>query len=192
MRTCFILGSGIGSCLFLRKLAASVGYECDIAYNMADGLRAAAAKHFDLVLIACLKGDRGCWVAHEAIKLLHPEGFCPAVIGILSCPDSAIQQRCESSGMLGVLVHPVTKSALLGCIENTTPKARYQDTRSEFTTSCCACESASLQQGASGNAECDKRAQSPQMADTALPPLALSALELQEAGPLSLGELNSK
>ena len=179
MKYCLIMNRDRGSCLMLSKLATALGYECDAVHNMLDGLRAAAAKQYDLVLIACLVQDRSCWVAHQAMKLLYRERRCPIVLGVLSSNDAALQQRCKSSGMAGVLVHPVTKAGLAAGIGATASAA----------AECAAVSSSEPKPNQQQCAGCDKRPPSPERAAAAL---QLGVLELQEAGPLVLGELNNQ
>ena len=160
----------------LRKLVVALGYECDAVHNLPDGLRAAAAKQYDLVLISCLVQDRSCWVAHQAIKLLYRERRYPLVLGVLSSNDSAMQKRCESSGMAGVLVHPVTRAALSACIGATAPAE----------VECAPLVSSEPKPIKPSGTGLDKRSPSPELA------AALGVFHLQEAGPLVLGELNSQ
>ena len=167
----------------LRKLVVALGYECDAVHNLPDGLRAAAAKQYDLVLISCLVQDRSCWVAHQAIKLLYRERRYPLVLGVLSSNDSAMQKRCESSGMAGVLVHPVTRAALSACIGATAPAE----------VECAPLFSWEPKPVDQRDTGLGKRSPSPeQSTELAAAALQLGVIELPEAGPLALGELNSQ
>ena len=106
-----------GACLILRKMGTTLGYECDITNNITDTLRAAHNKTYRIVLIGCSKYDRECWVALEAIKMLHRDRPCPLFIGIIPYPDEELRRRCESTGMAAVLAGPVFKAELAACLE---------------------------------------------------------------------------
>ena len=185
--SCLILNSDVGSCMVLRKLATALGYDCDVVHNMPDGLRAVVAKHYNIVLISCLVQDRTCWITHQAIKLLHREKKCPAVIGVLSCSDSAMQQRCEASGMAGVVFQPVSKEQLLARIGNKAPSIECKDVRAQRSASPCTKQAISEESVPPAEPTVSQMSE-----QTCSDALNLGIMELHEAGPLSLGELNSK
>ena len=179
-----IMNADIGSCLLLKKLTTTLGYKCDVVHSMPDGLRAVAAKSYDLILISCLMQDRTCWVACQAIRSLYRGEQCPIIIGILSSPNNAMQQRCESCGMSGVVSHPVNKAALSECIERGAHALINNESEAICSESCGFignCGEQALPQVAG----CGRNAASPKL----VPLVDVSAL--QEAGPLYLGELNS-
>ena len=181
-----IVNRDVGSSLLLGKLVAALGYECDIVHNMHDTLRASAAKTYDLVLIACFLSDKVCWVTCQAIKLLHSERRCPTLIGIISRPDPEMQQRCESFGMAGVLAQPVNKVALSECLRRISSSVDFQDHDAKSICSVRITDDCCVQSSSQQIMVCGKQISAPKLA-----PLLLGGLNLQEAGPLYLGELNS-
>ncbi len=108
-----------GSCLLLRKMITSLGYSCEFVHNVADGLRAAASKHYCLVLIDSFLPDQNGLVACHAIKMLPREGPNPVIIGIMSCRNEHLQRQCLSAGMAGVLVKPFYKTDVADRIRQT-------------------------------------------------------------------------
>jgi DNA-binding response OmpR family regulator len=112
-----IVDRDVGSCLVLRKMMSAHGYQCDIVQSIHDGLQKAMLKEYSLIIVGCFVGDNSCWVTSQAIKLLPRKGPCPPVIGILSISDSEMERRCSEMAFEGVLVKPVSKSALSQCID---------------------------------------------------------------------------
>jgi DNA-binding response OmpR family regulator len=136
-----VIDLDIGSCLLMKKAITSLGYYCDIAHSEDDGLRAAASTNYNLIIVGCLLGDKSCSVLIRAIKLLPRSGPCPSVIGVLSCPDSAMEMRCIDMGMERVLTKPVSKAALEDCfdevqIQNSHISIREQNTETQGEDDC--------------------------------------------------------
>ena len=111
-----IFDRDVGSCLVLKKMMMALGFQCDVMHDLASCLQAIAPSIYNVVLAGCIHGDQACWEVSHAIRALPRGGERPAMIGIISFPDTEMQQRCTAMGMEGVLTKPVSKSELSDCI----------------------------------------------------------------------------
>ena len=112
-----VVDRDIGSCLILRKMIASLGFQCDIVHSIDDSVRTAAAKEYSLIMVGCLMDDKDCWVLSHAMKLLPRKGPSPVVVAVLSCSDPAMMRRCAEEGLNRVLTKPVSKAEVSECIK---------------------------------------------------------------------------
>ena len=185
MQSVLLLDDDRASCLMLSKMLSSLGYQCDVVHNVADGLRAATKKKYSLIMMDCIMPDQNGWVASHAIQLLPRDGPPPSIIGIMSYPNDEMQRRCASACMAGVIVKPFSKGAVLDCIS----KARNH--QQAITNSLCSCHSNPL----ASTDQDFKRTGSSRDLDSSLLLNASVQLDmvnsiLQDSDQLLIGELN--
>jgi CheY-like chemotaxis protein len=93
-------------------MVTSFGYKCNVVHSVSDGLQAAMNEPYQFIFLDCFLPDQTAWVASQAIRLLHRDRPLPLIVGILSCPDDTLKQKCSLLDMHGVLVKPICKLEL--------------------------------------------------------------------------------
>ena len=94
----------------------TLGFECDIAHRVGDGLQAAVSNEYNVIIVGCLMGDQSCSILLRAIKLLLRKGSCANLIGVLSSPNPSMEQQCKDIGFDQVMIKPISKAALSDCM----------------------------------------------------------------------------
>jgi signal transduction histidine kinase/CheY-like chemotaxis protein len=94
------------------KMASKLGYTADLAANGREALDMIRLKRYDLVLMDCNMPVMDGFEAAQRIQAEFPAGHRPTILALTAAVMEDERDRCLRSGMVGVLMKPMTLQAL--------------------------------------------------------------------------------
>mmetsp|Transcript_66982 Transcript_66982/g.179064 ORF Transcript_66982/g.179064 Transcript_66982/m.179064 type:complete len:150 (-) Transcript_66982:87-536(-) len=111
------------SVLVVKRMIERAGFQCDVADNGEDAVRAATKKTYCAVIMDyIMPGMTGCDAAMR-IKDLDKQHSVAEIVGMVSSEETSIREQCVEAGMTSVLRKPIDRSALSTLLRNASIKS---------------------------------------------------------------------
>jgi CheY-like chemotaxis protein len=106
-------------------MLTGAGYEVDTVLDGAAAVLAAAARHYDLILMDAQMPDVNGLAATAAIRAHEGADRHTPIIALTAGARSEDRERCLAAGMDGYLAKPISKDALLALVDGSINKSPF-------------------------------------------------------------------
>jgi CheY-like chemotaxis protein len=111
-----VVDDDIAACLVLQRMVQQLGFDCDIAHDGEDAVKAASAKDYSAILLDSFMPVKNGWDTALDIRALK-NGVGderPVMIGMVSLDSPSLRQNWRMAGMEleNLLPKPINRSDL--------------------------------------------------------------------------------
>ncbi len=126
-----VVDDDIAACLILQRMVQRLGFDCDIAHDGEEAVKAASEKNYSAIFLDSFMPDQNGWETALEIRTLKKGDDRPMMIGMVSLDNPSLRQNWRTAGMEKLLPKPINRSDL----RETICKAQVQTNSQEGTGS---------------------------------------------------------
>jgi CheY-like chemotaxis protein len=126
-----VVDDDIAACLILQRMVQRLGFDCDIAHDSEEAVRAASEKNYSAILLDSFMPDKNGWETALEIRTLKNGDDGPVMIGMVSLDNPSLRQNWQKAGMEKLLPKPVNRSDLRETICKAQVQMNHEEDRAD-------------------------------------------------------------